>query len=273
MLYIRYCLATSRDTLFSVIGIIISIAALLIISSNKNKSLRIYICAIAFLLIVLLGINSCAMQNYIAMPNVETRSLEFARNKLLDAGFSSDRIISLAQDGSNISNTSAPVESQNIPCGQPVLKDTLIELRCGSVPVSTNTDSTAITITHTQNSAVKNDLSLIIDDCNFFSDGYYYEFPLDGDAVGFIEYDTGIAGHFSYSRALTDAELEDWMHGGEILDSNGRKCDLDASFFSVSDGVFAAELPENMHPGNYTYVLYQFIDSIYYEARISFTAQ
>lgn len=116
-------------------------------------------------------------------------------------------------------------------------------------------------------------LSIIIEDYEVFTDGFYHETPIDENSYSIVDFSKGISGHFSYSRELTEQEYENWGHGGEILDANGNTTNINASFYATSDGVFAVEFPEYMPKGSYMYHLYLIIDDEYCEARIAFTVE
>ena len=113
-------------------------------------------------------------------------------------------------------------------------------------------------------------VSIIIKDYEFFENGFYYE-DVDENSFSIVDFDYGISGHFNYSRELTNQEYENWFHGGKILTENGVECSVNATFFSTPDGVFAVELPKDMPKGNYIYVLHQYVNDKYCEARIPFT--
>ncbi len=151
------------------------------------------------------------------------------------------------------------------PVIQPGTTDTVV------IPEVSNDDSQMIPIETIQTNTTASGLSLIINDCQYFYDGFYHQMPESGSSYSFVEYDQGISGHFSYSRELTDIEYEDWGHGGKILDANGNELDIDASFYATTDGVFAVGLPKDMPSGTYTYLLYLFVRDEYCEARIPFT--
>lgn len=115
---------------------------------------------------------------------------------------------------------------------------------------------------------IKDDLSIIIEDCEFFNNGYQYR-NIDNGILA--DYQIGISGHFSYSRELTIQEYKDWGYGGFTLNASGEKCDIWISNFSTHDGIFALELKNNAPPGNYTFVLYQVINEQICEVQIPFT--
>ncbi len=153
------------------------------------------------------------------------------------------------------------------PVVQPDTTDTVV------IPETATDGSQIIPIETIQTNTTSSGLSFIISDCQYFYDDFYYQIP-DSDSFqsySFVEFKQGISGHFNYSRELTNQEHDNWGHGGKILDKNGIECSVDASFYSNSDGIFAVELPENMPKGNYIYILYQFINDEYCEARIPFT--
>lgn len=208
------------------------------------------------------------MKNYINVPPVEGMSVEFAEHDLIIAGFSDENIF-VQNDDATISDSAAKVENQTVQEGSIVPKGTQIKLECQSnAYIGTYGENTVII--GSENSPLTDDLSIIIEDYELFTDGFHYEMPIDENSYNFVDFDRGISGHFSYSRELTEQEYKNWGHGGKILDANGNEGDIDAVFFSASDGVFAVQLPEYMPKGDYLYLLYQYINDEYYEARISF---
>lgn len=150
-----------------------------------------------------------------------------------------------------------------------------IELKCipyDSVPNDSNfSPENHIVFSEPQSNTSSSGVSIIIKDYEFFENGFYYKMPIDENSFSFVDFDYGISGHFNYSRELTNQEYENWGHGGKILTENGMECSVGATFFSTPDGVFAVELPEDMPKGDYIYVLYQFVNDEYCEARIPFT--
>ena len=136
-------------------------------------------------------------------------------------------------------------------------------------PLSNNIHESIIT--GIQTNTTSSGLSLIVEDCEYFYDGFYHQIPESATSYSFVEFDKGISGHFSYSRELTIAEYEDWGHGGKILDASGNQYEPDGSFYATIDGVFAMEFPEGISKGNYTYLLYLYVAGEYCEARIPFS--
>ena len=116
-------------------------------------------------------------------------------------------------------------------------------------------------------------LALKITSVEFFSDGYYYKYP---DTGSIISFDKGISGTFEYSRELDDKEREHWGHGGKLIGPDGKIIESDGknpAFWSSKNGQFAVELPEDLMPGTYEYVLYQLIDGQYVSDTVSFNIE
>ena len=93
-----------------------------------------------------------------------------------------------------------------------------------------------------------------------------YPDPENPDVTCVIDFGKGISGTFTYSRELTQEELENWWHGGDLCDADG-KClvwgedyEDDLILWSDPSGVFAVQLPQNLKAGTYSYVLYQTIN-------------
>ncbi|MBP3855109.1 MAG: PASTA domain-containing protein [Ruminiclostridium sp.] len=282
-------IAEHTDTIIAIIGIVLALISLIlsIIISNKEtekgKARRILIGGISISAATILLISClCANKynydtfhdNYIEVPNVEALSCELARNNLTLAGFDSDEIQFVGEGSSSINEGDCKVIKQHIEKGTYVEKGTKIVLDCenkgslGTYQLSEKTE----TVLNESSATSTGDISIKISEYQFFDidEGFHYEEPY-GDGNMIVDFDRGISGHFSYSRELTESELESWRHGGEILDSSGNKIIEDPTFFSTPSGVFAVEFPKNMPSGNYTYVLYHFINDFYCDARINFT--
>lgn len=78
------------------------------------------------------------------------------------------------------------------------------------------------------------------------------------------------------SRALSEAELVNWFHGGNLYDAAGNEIGVERnypSFWANSDGMFAVEVPEGLTAGTYTYELYQYVGSQYVSDSIDFTVE
>lgn len=166
-----------------------------------------------------------------------------------------------------VANSNALNDSSNEaepPVIQPGTTDNVVTSK------ATNAVSQIIPIETIQINTTSSGLSLFINDCQYFYNGFYYRAPETDSSYSYIEYDQGISGHFSYSRELTDIESAAWGHDGEILDMDGNELDIDASFYATADGLFAVGLPENMPSGNYIYLLYLYIGGEYCEVRIPF---
>lgn len=121
-------------------------------------------------------------------------------------------------------------------------------------------------------------LSIDVESVEFFYDGYNYEYvnPQDPSDNYIIDFDKGISGTFSYSRELTEEEIENWMHGGMIYDSDGNEVGNSGNyprFWSNSDGKFAVQFPEGLQRGTYTYELYQYINNQRVSDTVIFTIQ
>lgn len=266
ILEIRYNLATEMGLAVSIISLVIALITILV--TIEKKAARVSTVIITVLLVGLLFVNKSDMEKYINVPKVEGMPLDFAIHDLITAGFS-DEDIYVLNDDATITNSTAKVDNQIID-GTIVPEGTEIILECKS-DTYTGTYRENVVIIEVDNSPSLDDLSIIIEDYELFTDGFYYEMPIDEDYYNYVDFDRGISGHFSYSRELTGQEYSNWGHGGKILDANGNETNIDTTFFATSDGVFAVELPEYMPKGDYLYLLYQFINDKYYEARISFT--
>ena len=265
ILEVRYNLATEIGLAVSIISLIIAFITAFITIKKKNFVARLCTVIITALIIGLLLVNQDDMKNYINVPNVKGMSVEFAIHDLITAGFSYENIL-VNNDDATISDSAAKIENQIID-GTIVPKGTQIILECKSDTYIGSYGENTVII-GVENSPPTGNLLIIIEDYETFTDGFHYEIP---NSYSFVDFDKGISGHFSYSRELTEQEYKNWGHGGKILDTNGKETNIDATFFSTSDGVFAVEFPQHMPKGDYFYLLYQFINDEYYETRISFT--
>ena len=104
---------------------------------------------------------------------------------------------------------------------------------------------------------------------------YYKEYP-DPDGTGatcLIQLEKGISGKFSYSRELTQSELNDWWHSGILYDAEGNRLETGADFrwWAISSGDFAAQLPAGLKAGNYIYELLLTINGKSYSLKSPFT--
>ena len=269
ILEVRYYLATEMGLAVSIISLVIALITIFITVKKNNLAARACIVIVVVLFVGLLFVNKSDMKNYINVPFVEGKSVELAKYDLINAGFTDENILLLNYNATILDST-AKIKKQRILEGTIVAKGTQIRLECESdTYFGTYGENTEIT--GVENSPSTDDLSIIIEDYELFTDGFYYKMPIDEDYYSYVDFDKGISGHFSYSRELTEQEYKNWGHGGKILYANGNETDLDATFFSTSDGVFAVQLPEYMPKGDYLYLLYQFINDKYYEARIFFT--
>lgn len=284
ILEIRFLLASQAGFVLSVFSIFLACIALFVAVQKGNKSLRVLIAVVFLLLTATVTVNMFDIQNnYTDIPEVVGMNPENAKLRLSMAYINAQKIRITFQNGAE-SSDNAVVESQSLKGKQKIKKDDIyIELKCkpnentvelseyntiipkiqGTITSNGNTSSVP------QNNTPSNELSIIIEDCDFFNDGFHYEMPAD-DVTYIVDFEKGISGHFSYSRELMEQEYENWSHGGEILNPNGEVCNIKASFFSTVDGVFAVELPPYMAKGNYICLLYQYINDKYYEARFPF---
>lgn len=273
ILEVRYNLATEIGLAVSIISLVITFITAFIAIKKKNFVAHLCTVIITALIVGLLLVNQDDMKNYINVPPVEGMSVEFEIHDLITAGFNEEDI-RVSNGDATITDFTARVENRVIdgtivPKGTPIIvpNGTQIILECKSDTYIGSYGENTVII-GVENSPSIDNLSIIIEDYETFTDGFHYEIP---NSNSFVDFDRGISGHFSYSRELTEQEYKNWGHGGKILDTNGKETNIDASFFSTSDGVFAVEFPEHMPKGDYLYLLYQFINDEYYEARISFT--
>ena len=85
-------------------------------------------------------------------------------------------------------------------------------------------------------------------------ENYHYEYPdPDNESINCIlDIPYGIMGHYELSWELTNQE--EVFHSGKLYDSDGNEVQGIKAWAS-SDGMFAAELPNDMEPGTYEYEL------------------
>lgn len=269
ILELRYNLATDIGLAVSIISLAIALISILVTFKNGKYVGSICVCIITTLLVGLLLFNRGDMENYTKVPNVETMSVELAKHDLIAAGFIGENIL-VRNDNAAPLDSSAEVQKQSEPAGTIVAKDTIITLDCKSDAYMGIYEKNTV-ISGVESNISASGLSIIIKDYELFTNGFHYEMPIDENSYSFVDFDRGISGHFSYSRELTEQEYENWSHGGQILDAIGNETNINASFFSTSDGVFAVGFPEYMPKGDYVYVLYQFLNDQYCEAQIAFT--
>lgn len=104
--------------------------------------------------------------------------------------------------------------------------------------------SDAVLIKNLTNS---DDLSIIIEDYELFTDEFvYFSYEILGETFT-NTYDRGIFGHYRFLRGQTELEFE--SHGGYLIDTSGKEFEI--GFHASRDGVFAAEFPEDLPKGNY----------------------
>ena len=274
-------------------GLIVSVFSFLfailiwIIPTDKaiTKKKKGFIAGVCVLTLILLGVNYFKMQEYVKVPCVEGLEYSIAENQLKNVGLTPKAITT------QILKRTDYVEKQNVKQDEIVKKGDIIVLSIreegffnNSLELPTNsqkqeeTSSKNETPTIEQNSKVEETLglSIIVDEYEFFYDGYHYE-QLDEENEGYywsIDFDKGIAGKFHYSRPLTDEELRNWGHGGELYDSSGNKVGEENNyphFWSDPTGHFAMQFPKDLEPGKYTYVFYNVIGLEYVETKIEFT--
>lgn len=280
MLDIRLWLATEAGLFVSIIGVFLAMAALLVVIKPGTRIVRVGVCLLSGAIVVLLVANLFDMKrNYVDIPTVESLDVKLAKSVLIQAGIEPDDILISGYAGVSVSENNSEVKTQS-RSGVNRLDSGSISIELACIPYEAQINSldnpdtsgdSQVTFSEPQTNVTASGLSLIINDCQYFYDGFYHQMPESGLSYSFVEYDQGISGHFSYSRELTDIEYEDWGHGGKILDANGNELDIDASFYATTDGVFAVELPKDMPSGTYTYLLYLFVHDEYCEARIPFT--
>ena len=273
----RFYLANETELYVAIIGVLLAILALPILRKNISRPKIRTICVASVLVIAVLVVNRVDMNtNCVDVPRVEGLGTGDAKLALILSGIEADEIHTVGSASVPISDNNTKVNHQD-PVGPKRKTNGKINIMLYCVPYDKTLetendpteDKTEASTPPYMNSA--GDLSLIINDYQLFYDGFYHQMPESGSSYSFVEYDQGISGHFSYSRELTDIEYEDWGHGGKILDANGNELDINASFYATTDGVFAVDLPKDMHSGTYTYLLYLFVHDEYCEARIPFT--
>jgi len=104
----------------------------------------------------------------------------------------------------------------------------------------------------------KGDIEVLIDECEPFYNGFYFENDDVRDRWAIIYHNEGIQGKFHYSRELTQHEKENWSHGGELLDTNYMELSFDDfTRWSHYTGDFAMQFPKYLSPGQYIYRFHQ----------------
>lgn len=265
MLEFRFNLASETGLILSLLGVVLSVISILYVAQKKQTRVIISVCTILFSILVTL--NYFSMSDYIKIPDVTGRTRDFAKDALIDVGIDAENILIVANSQSISADNL--VISQAPQAGTVAHKTSSVTLNFATENkvVASEENITVGTITHIPS---VNGLSLQIDDCIIKSDGYFYQ-----SAEDWYIHMNGlcITGTFHYSTELSDKQIADWGHGGKILDAYGNDYSKDAEFFSDYNGNYAVKIPEAMATGNYTYVLYQFIENEYCEVRIPFTIQ
>ena len=267
---LRFILSGEIGNITAIAGMALSITVMLIPSQAAHQKLKNGIAVMFSIIVLFLLWNTYSMRNQLKMPLVENLTVNTANYTLYEAGFDKDTITVKSGDGTVVSSQSI-VQTQSIPKGMIIPKDTQIELICASENVYSDENPVYEINEKEEVFSSDNDLSIIIDDYHVFSNGFYYEMPIDENQVAFVDFTEGIAGHFSYSRELTETEIDNWGHGGMIVNEQGQDCSGDGLFFASIEGVFAMQFPSDLPGGNYSYVLYQYLDNQYCEVRIPFT--
>lgn len=279
ILNIRFNLANEIGLIVSIIGVVLAMIALPILDKRANRSACRAICSISAIIVVALLANRFDINaNYINVPEVKGLSTQIAGYALSNAGIVATDIHLVGDNGISVSENNSKVIDQNI-CGITKLKNRGLAIVLTCVPYDTQIKTPDISenpnppviFEKPQTGSTSDDLTLIIDDCQAFFNGFYHEIQETESSYSYIKFDQGISGHFSYSRELTDSEYAKWTHGGKILDQYGNEVNINASFYATMDGIFAVEIPKNMPGGNYIYLLYVFINDEYCEVRIPFT--
>lgn len=226
--------------------------------SNTKRILSHVLSALFSLAFVLTVIIIVWANDYNELPDVVGMSNENAVQSLQELGFETE---SISKVGS-ISDNSKVVEVYS--------ENGWIEKKGSKITLIVETQRTVKEDTQIEISEIIQDTNsiqrLVIDDYDFFNDGYYYEEPTEH---WFISFSTGISGTFHYEKELTEDEKSTWGHGGSLYDSTGNEID-GASFWSDISGHFAMELPVSLPSGTYTYVIRQYINNIPYYAYIEF---
>lgn len=226
--------------------------------ANAKRILSHVLSALFSLTFALMVIITVWANNYNELPDVVGMSNENAVQTLQELGFETEII----SEGGPISNDSKVIKVESENGG--------IEKKGSKVTLTVEVQKTVKEDTQIEVSRIIQDTNdvqgLVIDDYNFFKDGYYYEEPTEH---WFISFSAGISGSFHYKRELTEDEKANWGHGGSLYDSTGNEIE-GASFWSDMSGHFAMELPTYLPSGKYTYLIRQYINNIPYCAYIEF---
>lgn len=277
ILAIRMWLANEYSFVITLLFSLLTIPVIAAAINRIRPLARSFICLISIAIIVLIFYNMLDIQKqYVDIPKVENLDTASAKLMLAQAGVDPNNIFITGYQGIPISENNSKVKEQSkLGIYKNFNNSLTVELKCipyDSAPNDSNFSSeNSVVFSEPQSNTTSSGVSIIIKDFEFFKNGFYYEMPIDENSFSFVDFDYGISGHFNYSRELTNQEYENWGHGGKILAKNGIEFSINATFFSTPDGAFAVELPESMPKGDYIYVLYQFINDEYCEARIPFT--
>lgn len=261
----QYLLFTESGTIMTVIGFLTGIIAFF---AFKKKTMRTF-AVVALVATTLLGANYIYFK-YIdpveekemcVVPDVTEMSYSNAQIVL--------RSLGLKENLLSADNAVLDAINERLVCMQEPVGGTKVEK--GSIIV--------IAFEKIENNTNENaDLLITINEYSMFDDGYYYEYPdtENPKSTCFIDFKAGIYGTYEYSRALSEAELANWFHGGKLYDADGNEIGVEGnypSFWANSNGKFAVEFPEGLSAGTYTYELYQYVDGQYVSDSINFTVE
>lgn len=259
---ILYAAFEHGDFILAIITLCLEIS----VSSKRNEKWKQLSTRIMLVLTVAMLLNYIGQQGKRVVPNVTNMTYSFAQASLRDSDLN-DRPIGYS--GESIHKDNPIVSAQTPLYGTRVNAHSDVCLYFGdtSANIEINADN-----------EVKSDLSLKIGGYSVFYDGYYYEYPdtENPESTCFIDFKAGIYGTYEYSRALSEAELANWFHGGKLYDADGNEIGVEGnypSFWANSNRKFAVEFPEGLSAGTYTYELYQYVDGQYVSDSINFTVE
>ena len=258
------------DNVELLIAILSLVIALIALFSLRKRS-KILISVISLLLsLVFIGLYCYSWQT-VTVPYVEDTMYSTAQALLRQVGLR-EQIVSY--NGGVIGDTDFRIGRQSPEASERVQKGTTVILYVkelgkddfvtdGRVP-SVNDSASNVRIT--------------IDEYSIFSEGYRYEWIDDNspNTVSLIEFEKGIYGTFSYSRDLTEPELDGWGHSGNLYTSEGTIVDEKnnhPNFWCMSDGRFAVEFPMGLGRGKYIYELIVWINDVQISDSIEFVVE
>lgn len=272
---VKYMIASETGVILGILGVIIAIISLWI-SRKKEKTLvsvfAILICCA--LAINYMSVNFIARESYSKVPDVSGISLGSARTVVRGMRFV-EKVATMS--GEKVSEEAIVLGQSPEPFdyAQEGTEVILVVSSKENATVPEDINKKLVEEVTPEPSNSVDSLTLTIEDWDF-TDKFHNEQTIPGEQGTYwiTDLGAGISGTFSYSRPLSEQELENWMHGGKLYDANENEVGVEGnypSFWSNPEGLFAVEFPKDLPHGSYTYELYQFIDGQYISDMITFT--